>query len=562
MSNKITINIRMSTAARFTITSATPSNTIMELKEMIAYDEGSGNCPVERQRLIYKGRILSENTKTLQEYGINGESEETVHLVKGSVPRNNPGNAPQSSPQQPVQPQQQQAANPFGMNPFASMGQGPGMGMNMNLADMQSQLLQNPEMMQNIMQDPMVQSMMNNPDFIRSMMDSNPQMRQLMESNPELRHMLDDPELMRRSMEMMRDPSAMQNMMRNQDLALSQIENIPGGFSALRRMYEDVQAPMMDAMANGTTGSESTGTSSTQNSENQRGGAMPNPWATNSSLGTGSNSNIGGSSSTTVPSMNGTNPFTMMGNNPWANSPTAESNGGMPGMNSVPNIEQTLQMLENPMMNQMMNNLMSNPEMMQNIMNNNPMLRQLRETNPQVAAMMSNPEMMRSMLDPNFLRSMMQMQNNLQSQGIPGFPSAPMGNIGTAGDGPSSPSGLDFSSLLNQMQSASIGVRPSSGNSSASIPPEQRFRVQLQSLNDMGFDDNRVNIPALQMTHGNVNRAIDLLLTNPPAPVLNPSSTLSSASPTIDNRAPGSSNTDDNDVQDTVEKDATEKKND
>jgi len=570
MSSTITINIRMSTAARFTITSATPSNTIIDLKEMIASNEGSGNCPVERQRLIYKGRILNENTKTLQEYGINGESgEETVHLVKGSAPRNNPGNEAQSTPQQPVQ-QQHQAPNPFGMNPFASMGQGSG--MNMNMADMQSQLFQNPEMMQNMMQNPMVQSMMNNPDFIRSMMDSNPQMRQLMESNPELRHMLDDPELMRRSMEMMRDPSAMQNMMRNQDLALSQVENMPGGFSALRRMYEDVQAPMMDAMANGSRGGESAGTSSTRNSENQRSGAagtaMPNPWATNASAGTGTgtggNSNTVGSSSTTGPNMTGTNPFASVGNNPWANSPMGGSNGGMPGMNSTPNIEQTLQMLENPMMNQMMNNLMSNPEMMQNIMNSNPMLRQLRETNPQVAAMMSNPDMMRSMLDPNFLRSMMQMQNNLQSgQGMPmpGFQSAPMGNmnmgnIGAAGNSSNSPAGLDFSSLLNQMQSTSIGARATPGTSSAPIPPEQQFRIQLQSLNDMGFDDNRVNIPALQATHGNVNRAIDLLLTNPPA-------AQTSAPPTTNDHAPGSSDAESgSDVQNTAEKDATEKKND
>merc|ERR1719326_1796714 len=121
-------------------------------------------------------------------------------------------------------------------------------------------------MMQNIMQDPMVQSIMNNPDFLRTMMDTNPQMRQLMDTNPELRHMLDDPELMRRSMEMMRDPNAMRNAMRNNDLAMSQIENIPGGFSALRRMYEDVQEPMMDAMSGSGAGSAGgDGTRSTAN---------------------------------------------------------------------------------------------------------------------------------------------------------------------------------------------------------------------------------------------------------------------------------------------------------
>ena len=38
----------------------------------------------------------------------------------------------------------------------------------------------------------------------------------------------------------MRNPNAMQQAMRSQDLAMSQIENLPGGFSALRRMYEEV----------------------------------------------------------------------------------------------------------------------------------------------------------------------------------------------------------------------------------------------------------------------------------------------------------------------------------
>jgi hypothetical protein len=46
--------------------------------------------------------------------------------------------------------------------------------------------------------------------------------------------------MMRQTMEMIRNPNAMQQMQRSQDLTMSQIENIPGGFNALRRMYEDV----------------------------------------------------------------------------------------------------------------------------------------------------------------------------------------------------------------------------------------------------------------------------------------------------------------------------------
>ena len=55
----------------------------------------------------------------------------------------------------------------------------------------------------------------------QGMMESNPEMHALMDSNPELRNMLQDPEIMRQSMQMMRDPSAMQNTLRQQDLAMS-----------------------------------------------------------------------------------------------------------------------------------------------------------------------------------------------------------------------------------------------------------------------------------------------------------------------------------------------------
>lgn len=42
--------------------------------------------------------------------------------------------------------------------------------------------------------------------------------------------------------------------------------------------------------------------------------------------------------------------------------------------------------------------------------------------------------------------------------------------------------------------------------------PEERFAVQLQALNDMGFTDRTRNLAALQRTSGNVNAAIDILL--------------------------------------------------
>lgn len=48
-------------------------------------------------------------------------------------------------------------------------------------------------------------------------------------------------------MELARNPAMMQEMMRNQDRALSNLESVPGGYSALRRMYTDIQEPMFSA---------------------------------------------------------------------------------------------------------------------------------------------------------------------------------------------------------------------------------------------------------------------------------------------------------------------------
>ena len=45
-------------------------------------------------------------------------------------------------------------------------------------------------------------------------------MQQMMENNPQLRHVLEDPEMLRRSMEAMRNPAAMTEMLRSQDRQL------------------------------------------------------------------------------------------------------------------------------------------------------------------------------------------------------------------------------------------------------------------------------------------------------------------------------------------------------
>lgn len=108
---------------------------------------------------------------------------------------------------------------------------------------MGQQMMSNPEMVRQMMENPMVQSLMSNPDYVRTLLTSNPQMQELMERNPEISHMLNSPDLLRQTMEMVRNPAMLQELMRTQDRALSNLESIPGGYNALRRMY-DMTSPL------------------------------------------------------------------------------------------------------------------------------------------------------------------------------------------------------------------------------------------------------------------------------------------------------------------------------
>ena len=90
--------------------------------------------------------------------------------------------------------------------------------------------------------------------------------------------------MIRHSMQMMRNPQAMREAMRHQDMAISQLENHPEGYNALRRMYEDVQEPMMQAQQQAfggtptTTTTTNTNTTNTPSSSSPNTSALPNPW--------------------------------------------------------------------------------------------------------------------------------------------------------------------------------------------------------------------------------------------------------------------------------------------
>ena len=174
------------------------------------------------------------------------QGDHTVHMVRGFAPSSAPPPPPPSATvtQDNTSNLGESLFPGLGFNP---LGGGSLFGAPPDLEQAQQQLAQNPNMVRDMMNSPAIQNLMNNPEFMRSIIMSNPQMRDLVDRNPELGHVLNDPSILRQTLEAARNPELMREMMRNTDRAMSNIESMPEGFNHLRRMYENVQEPLMNA---------------------------------------------------------------------------------------------------------------------------------------------------------------------------------------------------------------------------------------------------------------------------------------------------------------------------
>ncbi|XP_047321237.1 ubiquitin domain-containing protein DSK2b-like [Impatiens glandulifera] len=524
----VTVNIRSSNGSRFSVRISLDSD-VRSFKSVISQNS---DIPADQQRLIYKGRILKDD-QTLESYGL--EAEHTIHLVRGSAPVASPNSAPVNTgpPNSTPTPR---SAGPTEVGPLGGPGLGasmfPGLGLNgaagggaaglfgagvPGFEQMQQQLTQNPNLMRDIMNMPAVQNMMNNPDIMRNLIMNNPQMREIMDRNPELAHVLNDPATLHQTMEAVRNPELMREMMRNTDRAMSNIESSPEGFNMLRRMYENVQEPFLNATTMGG------------NTGNDQGS---NPFAallgtTGGPLGQGRNQTTNAGSETTGdPPAPNVNPLP----NPWAAGPTggaqrnaaarSESGGdttippaiaGLGGLGlpqfgqmfgSTPDAASMNQLMQNPAVSQLMQSLLSNPEYMNQMLGLNPQLRTLLDSNTQLREMMQNPEFIQQLTSPETMQQLLSFQQNILPQlGA----QQPNRQPGQAGSGP----GLDM--LMNMFSTLGTGTQ-APGSNRPSVPPEELYVTQLSQLQEMGFFDTQENIRALVATSGNVHAAVERLL--------------------------------------------------
>jgi len=262
-------------------------------------------------------------------------------------------------------------------------------------------------------------------------------------------------------MELSQNPELMREMMRNNDRTMSHIENMPGGFNFLRQQYENVVEPMQNAVRPPSQEDATSNTADEPPSATPNSNPLPNPWAP------GGGQQASSARSTPAPAA---------GANANAN-PFASMFGGDANANPF------------------------------NSMFANAAASSAAGASNATASGQQNPFSSLFNMDPNQMAQAMQMAQQMFG--------------GQAGaDNPNAGASNVFSLFNNMYGGAGGGMgSPNTGSASAQassagsqMSPEARFAVQLQQLNDMGFNDQAANIRCLIATGGNVNAAIERLL--------------------------------------------------
>ncbi|XP_019422909.1 PREDICTED: ubiquitin domain-containing protein DSK2b-like isoform X2 [Lupinus angustifolius] len=415
-SESVNINIRCSNGSKFSIQIPLHS-TVLLFKNLISHNS---NIPSQQQRLIYKGRILKDD-QTLISYGL--EADHTVHLVRGFAPANTTDGSGTntSGPNTTTNNARGSSANEGGglggvdfetMFPgFNAIGGNGLFGEGFpDLEQMQQPLISNPNLVREMMNMPAVQNLINNPEIVRNLIMSNPQLQELMDRNPELAHILNDPSTLRQTLEATRNPEIMREMMRNTDRAMSNIESSPEGFNMLRRMYENVQEPFLNA----TTMAGNTGSNNTAISGNQGRGPSTNPSTTSSEATAGStlpNTNPlpnPWSSTGTIGAQNNTR-RSAIGGDGRQQTPSSLGGLGLPDLQSMlgggtmPDAASLTQLMQNPAISQMMRSVLSNPQTLNQIIGANTQQQGMPDLSS-IREVMQNPEFLRWFSSPESLQ--------------------------------------------------------------------------------------------------------------------------------------------------------------
>ncbi|KAF5680826.1 ubiquitin dsk2 [Fusarium heterosporum] len=213
--SQITFKVKTSSESTHLVT-MNDTATVLDLKNKLA-GEDFENIPVDRQRLIYSGRVM-KNDDALSTYKI--KHNNTIHMVKSAASNQQPNQTPAASTARST-PAPANMASGTANQPFAGLtgaryaGFGNGLpGPDMFGPDGGMGAPMDEARIQRLMSDPNVQQSMNealnNPDFVNMLIDSNPMLRNLPNAreiitSPFMRQMMSSPDMMSQAMRMQRN---------------------------------------------------------------------------------------------------------------------------------------------------------------------------------------------------------------------------------------------------------------------------------------------------------------------------------------------------------------------
>uniref|UniRef100_A0A8C3ICT8 Ubiquilin 1 n=1 Tax=Chrysemys picta bellii TaxID=8478 RepID=A0A8C3ICT8_CHRPI len=377
------------------------------------------------------------------------------------------------------------------------------------------------DLMSEVAQNPMVQSILTNTDLVQEILLSNPQMQQLAEQNPEINHILRNPDFIREMIEVSSSPAMLQEIIRNHDRALSNLESIPGGYSALQQLYSEIEEPMMNAVQAqfGSNPSESLennpplgGASLPARMENRD--PLPNPWATRTNRA-GDIANNHDSNRTSH--SRGQN-FIVLNFGP----------GAGPGFANTGGIQSMVQQLTgNPEFMQNMESVLSNPNGPAQMLLNNTHLSNDGRSRPQdgrthhVPLELESAEIAPLLTSPRAMQALLQIQLGLQtlSAEVPDFILG-LGDRDVELELESMEGSIPSSETEEDVSLASDKDEPEGQECVDQQRPDVRFERQMEQLRTMGFQDREANLQALIDTEGEINAAIEMLTKSQPSKIL------------------------------------------
>ncbi|NXO55632.1 UBQL1 protein, partial [Aramus guarauna] len=497
------------------------SSTIQEFKEEVAK---RFKTPPDLLVLIFAGKVLKDQD-TLNQHGVH--SGVNIHVVIRSQKRPQDGLADQGRATTPMRPPSHSLdLNTINNNTFLLgflLGVTGVHLLGLDSTDMldlvrsiQEQDVCMHSLISERVQGTFVQNILDNADLVRDLIMSNPQMQQLAEENPEIRQILTNPHTIREILEASSSPAIMQEMIRNRDVAMSNLESIPGGYRALEQMYREIEEPILDAVqaqlgnnpfASLDSNRPLSGARLPAHTENCR--PLPNPWAPQSNRATDNADDDDGQ----FPSSTAGNSFTLLSLGPAAGAV-------VPNSGEVQRMVQ--QLTGNPELMHNLESALTNPNSPAQMLLNSAHISRDGNSPPQdqwaqqLPPEMESAEISSLLRNPRALQALLQIQLGLQtlSTEVPDFILS-LENSYVELDLESMDDSAESSESEDDEILASDEDETEGQIEMDEEVPQSRFKRQMEQLSAMGFQDQSANLQALIDAEGDIGAAVEILAKAP-----------------------------------------------